>query len=86
VKMDDLGANNRNGTTIDRTNFEDAPVSLERTLYSQPTGWDQNIRKENAELRARRRSKRKAARRKPALRSCFSGNQRQIYPYSYPVQ
>src|SRR5687768_11269027 len=34
--MDDLGANNRNGTTsADRTNFfEDVPVSaLERTLY-----------------------------------------------------
>jgi zinc protease len=34
--MDDLGANNRNGTTnVDRTNFfEDVPVSaLERTLY-----------------------------------------------------
>src|SRR6187549_597584 len=34
--MDDLGANNRNGTTnTDRTNFfEDVPVSaLERTLY-----------------------------------------------------
>ena len=34
--MDDLGANNRNGTTSnDRTNFfEDVPVSaLERTLY-----------------------------------------------------
>ena len=34
--MDDLGANNRNGTTnVDRTNFfEDVPVSaLERTLF-----------------------------------------------------
>src|SRR4028118_1945846 len=34
--MDDLGANNRNGTTnVDRTNFfEDVPVAaLERTLY-----------------------------------------------------
>ncbi len=34
--MDDIGANNRNGTTnTDRTNFfEDVPTSaLERTLY-----------------------------------------------------
>ena len=90
--MDDIGANNRNGTTnTDRTNFfEDVPVSaLERTLFleSDRLGYLAGyINEGNARTRTRRGAKRKTAGGEPALRSSFWTHCRVHLPLFAPLQ
>lgn len=88
--MDDLGANNRNGTTnTDRTNFfEDVPVSaLERTLYleSDRMGFLANyISKEMLEReRGVVQNEKRQGENQPygRVRNEMSGK---LYPYSHP--
>ena len=88
--MDDLGANNRNGTTnTDRTNFfEDVPVSaLERTLFleSDRMGFLANyISKEMLEReRGVVQNEKRQGENQPygRVRNEISGK---IYPYSHP--
>ncbi len=88
--MDDIGANNRNGTTnTDRTNFfEDVPTSaLERTLYLEADrmGFLENyISKEMLE---RERGVVKNEKRQGENRpygGVFSEISAKIYPYSHP--
>ena len=88
--MDDLGANNRNGTTnTDRTNFfEDVPVSaLERTLYleSDRMGYLANyISKEMLEReRGVVQNEKRQGENQPygRVRNEISGK---LYPYSHP--
>jgi zinc protease len=88
--MDDLGANNRNGTTnTDRTNFfEDVPVSaLERTLYleSDRMGYLANyISKEMLEReRGVVKNEKNQGENQPYGR-VFSEISGKIYPYSHP--
>ena len=88
--MDDLGANNRNGTTnTDRTNFfEDVPVSaLERTLYleSDRMGYLANyISKEMLEReRGVVQNEKRQGENQPYGR-VFSEISGKIYPYSHP--
>ena len=88
--MDDLGANNRNGTTdSDRTNFfEDVPVSaLERTLYLEADrmGFLANyISKEMLEReRGVVQNEKRQGENQPYGR-VFDEIGRKIYPYSHP--
>jgi zinc protease len=88
--MDDLGANNRNGTTNnDRTNFfEDVPVSaLERTLYLEADrmGFLANyISKEMLEReRGVVQNEKRQGENQPYGR-VFSEIGQKIYPYSHP--
>lgn len=88
--MDDLGANNRNGTTnVDRTNFfEDVPVSaLERTLYLEADrmGFLANyISKEMLEReRGVVQNEKRSGENQPYGR-VFSNIVEKIYPYSHP--
>ncbi|MEJ7862422.1 MAG: pitrilysin family protein [Pyrinomonadaceae bacterium] len=88
--MDDLGANNRNGTTnTDRTNFfEDVPVSaLERTLYLEADrmGFLANyISKEMLEReRGVVQNEKRQGENQPYGR-VFSEISGKIYPYSHP--
>jgi zinc protease len=88
--MDDLGANNRNGTTsTDRTNFfEDVPVSaLERTLYLEADrmGWLAGNLSEAMLERERgvvKNEKRQGENR--PYGQVFSRIIETIYPYSHP--
>ena len=88
--MDDLGANNRNGTTnVDRTNFfEDVPVSaLERTLYLEADrmGFLANyISKEMLEReRGVVQNEKRSGENQPYGR-VFSEISGKIYPFSHP--
>ena len=88
--MDDLGANNRNGTTnTDRTNFfEDVPVSaLERTLYLEADrmGFLANyISKEMLEReRGVVQNEKRQGENQPYGR-VFSEISGKLYPYSHP--
>jgi zinc protease len=88
--MDDLGANNRNGTTnVDRTNFfEDVPVSaLERTLYLEADRMGflaGNISKEMLEReRGVVQNEKRQGENQPYGR-VFSEISGKIYPYSHP--
>ncbi len=88
--MDDLGANNRNGTTnTDRTNFfEDVPVSaLERTLYLEADrmGFLANyISKEMLEReRGVVQNEKRQGENQPYGR-VFSNIGEKLYPYSHP--
>jgi zinc protease len=88
--MDDLGANNRNGTTnTDRTNFfEDVPVSaLERTLYLEADrmGFLANyISKEMLEReRGVVQNEKRQGENQPYGR-VFSEISGKVYPYSHP--
>ncbi|MEO6390284.1 MAG: pitrilysin family protein [Pyrinomonadaceae bacterium] len=88
--MDDLGANNRNGTTnTDRTNFfEDVPVSaLERTLYLEADRMGYlagNISKEMLEReRGVVQNEKRQGENAPYGR-VFSDVPGKIYPYSHP--
>ena len=88
--MDDLGANNRNGTTnSDRTNFfEDVPVSaLERTLYLEADrmGFLANyISKEMLEReRGVVQNEKRQGENQPYGR-VFGEISQKIYPYSHP--
>ena len=88
--MDDLGANNRNGTTnVDRTNFfEDVPVSaLERTLYLEADrmGFLANyISKEMLEReRGVVQNEKRQGENQPYGRA-FSNIVEKVYPYSHP--
>jgi zinc protease len=88
--MDDLGANNRNGTTDnDRTNFfEDVPVSaLERTLYLEADrmGFLANyISKEMLEReRGVVQNEKRQGENQPYGR-VFDEISQKIYPYSHP--
>lgn len=88
--MDDLGANNRNGTTnTDRTNFfEDVPVgALERTLYLEADrmGFLANyISKEMLEReRGVVQNEKRQGENQPYGR-VFSEISGKIYPYSHP--
>lgn len=88
--MDDIGANNRNGTTnTDRTNFfEDVPVSaLERTLYLEADrmGFLANyISKEMLEReRGVVQNEKRQGENQPYGR-VFSEISEKIYPYSHP--
>lgn len=88
--MDDLGANNRNGTTnVDRTNFyEDVPVSaLERTLYleSDRMGYLGNyISKEMLEReRGVVQNEKRQGENQPYGR-VWQEISAQMYPYSHP--
>ena len=88
--MDDLGANNRNGTTNpDRTNFfEDVPVSaLERTLYLEADRMGflaGNITEEMLEReRGVVQNEKRQGENQPYGRS-FSRIVETIYPYSHP--
>ena len=88
--MDDLGANNRNGTTnTDRTNFfEDVPVSaLERTLYLEADRMGYlagNISKEMLEReRGVVQNEKRQGENQPYGRA-FSQIAETIYPYSHP--
>ena len=92
--MDDLGANNRNGTTsTDRTNFfENVPASaLERTLYLEADRMGflaGRIIEGDARARARRGAEREAPGREPAVRAGLQPDRRDAsirpsHPYSW---
>jgi zinc protease len=88
--MDDLGVNNRNGTTsTDRTNFfEDVPVSgLERTLYLEADrmGWlAGNLSPEMLEReRGVVQNEKRQGENRP-YGKVFSRIVESIYPYSHP--
>ena len=88
--MDDIGANNRNGTTnTDRTNFfEDVPTSaLERTLYLEADrmGFLENyISKEMLEReRGVVQNEKRQGENRP-YGGVFSEISEKIYPYSHP--
>ena len=88
--MDDLGANNRNGTTSqDRTNFfEDVPVSaLERTLYLEADRMGflaGNISKEMLEReRGVVQNEKRSGENQPYGR-VFTEILGKVYPYSHP--
>ncbi len=88
--MDDLGANNRNGTTsTDRTNFfEDVPVSaLERTLYLEADRMGflaGNISKEMLEReRGVVQNEKRQGENQPYGR-VFTRIAETVYPYSHP--
>ena len=88
--MDDLGANNRNGTTsTDRTNFfEDVPVSaLERTLYLEADRMGflaGNISKEMLEReRGVVQNEKRQGENQPYGR-VYSQIQETVYPWSHP--
>ncbi len=88
--MDDLGANNRNGTTnTDRTNFfEDVPTSaLERTLYLEADrmGFLANyISKEMLERERGVVQNEKRQGENQPYRKVFAEISEKIYPYSHP--
>lgn len=88
--MDDLGANNRNGTTSnDRTNFfEDVPVSaLERTLYLEADrmGWlAGNLSEEMLERERGVVKNEKRQRENQPYGRVYSRIVEMIYPYSHP--
>jgi len=88
--MDDLGANNRNGTTnTDRTNFfEDVPVSaLERTLYLEADRMGFLAGRISKEMLERERgvvqNEKRQGENQPYGR-VFSEIAGKIYPYSHP--
>lgn len=88
--MDDLGANNRNGTTSnDRTNFfEDVPVSaLERTLYLEADRMGFLAGNLSPEMLERERgvvqNEKRQGENQPYGR-VFSRVAETIYPYSHP--
>ncbi|RDZ29246.1 M16 family metallopeptidase [Lysobacter silvisoli] len=88
--MDDLGANNRNGTTnTDRTNFfEDVPVSgLERTLYLEADRMGFLAGNINQEMLERERgvvqNEKRQGENQPYGR-VFDRLVQLIYPYSHP--
>ena len=88
--MDDLGANNRNGTTsTDRTNFfEDVPVSaLERTLYLEADRMGFLAGNLSPEMLERERgvvqNEKRQGENQPYGR-VFSEIVERIYPYSHP--
>lgn len=88
--MDDLGANNRNGTTnSDRTNFfEDVPVSaLERTLYLEADRMGFLAGRISKEMLERERgvvqNEKRQGENQPYGR-VFSEVLGKIYPYSHP--
>lgn len=88
--MDDLGANNRNGTTnTDRTNFfEDVPVSaLERTLYLEADRMGFLAANINQEMLERERgvvqNEKRQGENQPYGRS-FERLLQVMYPYSHP--
>ncbi|MFZ5638084.1 MAG: M16 family metallopeptidase [Pseudomonadota bacterium] len=88
--MDDLGANNRNGTTNnDRTNFfEDVPVSaLERTLYLEADRMGFLAANINQEMLERERgvvqNEKRQGENQPYGRS-FDRLLQILYPYSHP--
>jgi zinc protease len=88
--MDDLGANNRNGTTnTDRTNFfEDVPTSaLERTLYLEADRMGFLAGNLSAEMLERERgvvqNEKRQGENQPYGR-VFSRLVEQMYPYSHP--
>lgn len=88
--MDDLGANNRNGTTnTDRTNFfEDVPVSaLERTLYLEADRMGFLAANINQEMLERERgvvqNEKRQGENQPYGRS-FDRLLQILYPYSHP--
>ena len=88
--MDDLGVNNRNGTTnTDRTNFfEDVPVpGLERTLYLEADrmGWlAGNLSEEMLERERGVVQNEKRQRENQPYGRVFSRIVEAIYPYSHP--
>jgi zinc protease len=88
--MDDLGANNRNGTTsTDRTNFfEDVPVSaLERTLYLEADRMGflaGNLSKEMLERERGVVQNEKRQGENQPYGKVFLQIQEVIYPYSHP--
>ncbi len=88
--MDDLGANNRNGTTnTDRTNFfEDVPISaLERTLYLEADrmGFLANyISKEMLERERGVVQNEKRQGENAPYGKVFANIGEKIYPYSHP--
>jgi len=88
--MDDLGANNRNGTTNnDRTNFfEDVPVSaLERTLYLEADRMGFLYNYISQEMLERERgvvSNEKRQGENQPYGKVFSRISESIYPYSHP--
>jgi zinc protease len=88
--MDDLGANNRNGTTsTDRTNFfEDVPVSaLERTLYLEADRMGFLAGNISAEMLKRERgvvqNEKRQSENQP-YGKVFGQIVETIYPYSHP--
>ena len=88
--MDDLGANNRNGTTnTDRTNFfEDVPVSgLERTLYLEADRMGFLAANINQEMLERERgvvqNEKRQGENQPYGRA-FDRLLQAMYPYSHP--
>src|SRR5829696_2393442 len=88
--MDDLGANNRNGTTnTDRTNFfEDVPVSaLERTLYLEADRRGFLAKQINQEMLERERgvvqNEKRQGENQPYGR-VYNRMVEQIYPASHP--
>lgn len=88
--MDDLGANNRNGTTnVDRTNFfEDVPVSaLERTLYLEADRMGFLAGHISKEMLERERgvvqNEKRQGENQPYGR-VFSNIVEKVYPYSHP--
>ena len=88
--MDDLGANNRNGTTnSDRTNFfEDVPVSgLERTLYLEADRMGFLAANINQEMLERERgvvqNEKRQGENQPYGRA-FERLLQVMYPYSHP--
>ena len=88
--MDDLGANNRNGTTnTDRTNFfEDVPVSaLERTLYLEADRMGFLYNYISQEMLERERgvvqNEKRQGENQPYGR-VFNEISEKIYPYSHP--
>jgi zinc protease len=88
--MDDLGANNRNGTTsTDRTNFfEDVPVSaLERTLYLEADRMGFLAGQISAQMLERERgvvkNEKRQGENQPYGRA-FGRIVETIYPYSHP--
>ena len=90
--MDDLGANNRNGTTnTDRTNFfEDVPVSgLERTLYLEADRMGFLAANINQEMLERERgvvqNEKRQGENQPYGRA-FDRLLQAMYPYSHPYR
>jgi zinc protease len=88
--MDDLGANNRNGTTnTDRTNFfEDVPVSaLERTLYLEADRMGFLSGRISKDMLERERgvvqNEKRQGENQPYGR-VFSEISAKVYPYSHP--
>ncbi len=88
--MDDIGANNRNGTTnTDRTNFfEDVPTSaLERTLYLEADRMGFLANYISQEMLERERgvvqNEKRQGENQPYGR-VFSNISEKIYPYSHP--